>query len=374
LVPAPPSGIVREQGSRPIVGGCPEGTRLAPKKALITGITGQDGSYLAELLLERGYDVHGLVRRTSLASHGRIERAQAGALREGRVFELHEGDLADSASLNRVVERVRPDELYNLAGQSHVGVSFEQPEYTTDVCGTGVLRLLEALRASRPETRFYQASTSELFGAAEESPQDELTPFRPRSPYAVAKLYGFFIAKSYRDGYGLHASNGILFNHESPRRGENFVTRKITLGLARARAGLEGELYLGRLDARRDWGHARDYVELMWRMLQEDEPDDYVAATGVTHSVREFVEAAGAALGFEIAWEGSGPGELGRDRKSGRVLVRVDPKLWRPTEVEALVGDATKARERLGWQPRVTFEQLVEEMAEADLALVRTSA
>jgi GDPmannose 4,6-dehydratase len=235
-----------------------------------------------------------------------------------------------------------------------------------------VLRLLEALRASSPATRFYQASTSELFGAAEESPQDELTPFRPRSPYAVAKLYGHFIAKSYREGYGLHASCGILFNHESPRRGENFVTRKITLGLARARATGEGELHLGNLDARRDWGHARDYVELMWRMLQEDQPDDYVAATGATHSVREFAAAAGAALGFDLAWEGQGQAELGRDRKSGRILVRVDPRYYRPTDVATLVGDATKARERLGWRPRVTFEELVVEMAEADLALVRS--
>jgi GDPmannose 4,6-dehydratase len=344
---------------------------LAAKKALITGITGQDGSYLAELLLARGYEVHGLARRTSLLNRSRIERTRAGALREGRVFELHYGDLSDSASLARAVAAVRPDELYNLAGQSHVAVSFQQPEYTADVCGTGVLRLLEALRASSPATRFYQASTSELFGAAEQSPQDELTPFRPRSPYAVAKLYGHFIAKSYREGYGLHASCGILFNHESPRRGENFVTRKITLGLAQARVEGEGELRLGNLDARRDWGHARDYVELMWRILQEDQPDDYVAATGATHSVREFAEAAGAALGFDIAWEGSGSDELGRDRKTGRVLVRVDPRYHRPTDVATLVGDATKARERLGWRPRVTFEQLVAEMAEADLALVR---
>jgi GDPmannose 4,6-dehydratase len=346
----------------------------ATKKALITGITGQDGSYLAELLLGRGYEVHGLVRRTSGQGRGRIGRAREGALREGRVFELHDGDLCDSASLFRVVAEVRPDELYNLAGQSHVGLSFKQPEYTAEVCGTGVLRLLEAIRAGGLATRFYQASTSELYGAAEESPQDERTPFRPSSPYAVAKLYGHFITRSYREGYGLHASCGILFNHESPRRGENFVTRKITLGLARARVAGEGELRLGNLDARRDWGHAQDYVELMWRMLQEDEPDDYVAATGATHSVREFVEAAGKALGFEIEWEGSGSDELGRDRKSGRVLVRVDPKLWRPTDVAALVGDATKARERLGWRPRVAFERLVAEMAEADLALSRSGA
>ena len=340
---------------------------MAGKRALITGITGQDGSYLAELLLAKGYDVHGLARRTSMFNRSRIERTREGARREGRVFELHYGDLGDSSSLNRVVADVRPDELYNLAAQSHVGVSFEQPEYTADVCATGVLRLLEAIRSNRLETRFYQASTSELFGRADGGTQDELTPFRPRSPYAIAKLYGHFIVGNYREGYGMHASAGILFNHESPRRGENFVTRKITLGLAKVRSGEAEDIALGNLDARRDWGHARDYVDLMWRMLQQDEPDDYVAATGRTHSVREFVELAAAAAGFDVAWDGEGLDELGRDRSTGKVIVRIDPRYFRPTEVGYLCGDASKAKRVLGWEPKTRFEALVEEMVSADL-------
>ena len=344
-------------------------TKALTPKALITGVTGQDGSYLAELLLAKGYEVHGLARRTSLFNRSRIERTREGARREGRVFELHYGDLGDSSSLNRVIADVRPDELYNLAAQSHVGVSFEQPEYTADVCATGVLRLLEALRSNRLETRFYQASTSELFGRAETDTQNEQTPFRPRSPYAVAKLYGHFIVGNYREGYGMHASAGILFNHESPRRGENFVTRKITLGLAKVRAGQAEHIALGNLDARRDWGHARDYVELMWRMLQQDQPDDYVAATGVTRSVREFVELAGRAAGFDITWEGEAEAELGRDRATGDVIVRIDPRYYRPTEVGHLCGDATKAREVLGWEPQTSLEALVEEMVAADLEL-----
>jgi GDPmannose 4,6-dehydratase len=337
------------------------------KKALITGITGQDGSYLAELLLEKGYEVHGLARRTSLFNRSRIEDTRTRAEAEGKVLELHYGDLGDSSSLNRVIAMVRPDELYNLAAQSHVGVSFQQPEYTADVCATGVLRLLEGIRSNKLETRFYQASTSELFGKVHEVPQTESTPFYPRSPYAVAKLYGFWIVKNYRESYGLHASNGILFNHESPRRGENFVTRKITIGIAKVKEGLAGDLSLGNLDAQRDWGFARDYVDMMWRMLQQDEPDDYVAATGETHSVREFVEVAARVAGFEIEWEGEGVNEVGRDRVSGREIVRVNPKYYRPAEVELLIGDASKARDVLGWKPEVGFDQLVEMMVRSDL-------
>jgi GDPmannose 4,6-dehydratase len=337
------------------------------KKALITGITGQDGSYLAELLLEKGYEVHGLVRRTSLFNRSRIEDTRARAERDGRTLELHYGDLGDSTSLNRVIADVRPEELYNLAAQSHVGVSFQQPEYTADVCGTGVLRLLEALRSNKLEARFYQASTSELFGAVKDVPQNESTPFNPRSPYATAKLFAYWLVKTYRDGYGMHAANGILFNHESPRRGENFVTRKITIGIAKVKAGLQDVVSLGNLNAQRDWGFARDYVDLMWRMLQRDEPDDYVAATGETHSVREFVELAARVADFEIEWEGEGPNEVGRDRLSGRELVRVNPKFYRPAEVERLVGDASKARRDLGWAPSVGFSELVEMMVRADL-------
>ncbi|MDH3520258.1 MAG: GDP-mannose 4,6-dehydratase [Myxococcales bacterium] len=340
---------------------------MEKKIALITGITGQDGSYLADFLLERNYDVHGIARRTSLFNRGRIEESRARALASGRVYALHYGDMSDSSSLNRIVAETRPHELYHLAAQSHVAVSFAQPEYTCDVDANGVLRLLEAIRSNRFETRFYQASTSELYGKVREVPQNEETPFYPRSPYAAAKLYGYWIVRNYRESYGMHASNGILFNHESPRRGENFVTRKITLGLARIKSGRQSKISMGNLDALRDWGYAADYVEAMWLVLQQDEPDDYVIATGEMHSVREFIERAARIAGFDLQWEGAGVGEIGRDARSGAVIVDVDPRYYRPAEVEQLMGDATKARKKLGWQPRVGFEELVELMMEADL-------
>lgn len=340
---------------------------MEKKIALITGITGQDGSYLADFLLERNYDVHGIARRTSLFNRGRIEESRARALASGRVYALHYGDMSDSSSLNRIVAETRPHELYHLAAQSHVAVSFAQPEYTCDVDANGVLRLLEAIRSNRFETRFYQASTSELYGKVREIPQNEETPFYPRSPYAAAKLYGYWIVRNYRESYGMHASNGILFNHESPRRGENFVTRKITLGLARIKSGRQSKISMGNLDALRDWGYAADYVEAMWLVLQQDEPDDYVIATGEMHSVREFIERAARIAGFDLQWEGAGVGEIGRDARSGAVIVDVDPRYYRPAEVEQLMGDATKARKKLGWQPRVGFEELVELMMEADL-------
>jgi GDPmannose 4,6-dehydratase len=340
---------------------------MTQKTALITGITGQDGSYLAELLLEKGYAVHGIVRRSSLFNRSRIEGAQAAARKAGKTYDLHYGDMSDSSSLNRILALVRPDEVYNLAAQSHVRVSFDSPESTADVDATGVLRLLEGIRSNKLDSRFYQASTSELYGQVVETPQTETTPFYPRSPYGVAKLYGFWITKNYREAYGMHASNGILFNHESPRRGENFVTRKITLTLARIKAGLDPVLKLGNLDARRDWGFAGDYVEMMWMMLQQPQPDDYVAATGEMHTVREFVEKASALCGYDIAWEGEGVAEKGRDRKSGKVLVEIDPRFFRPAEVELLVGDPAKAKRRLGWEPKVKFEGLVELMMKADL-------
>jgi len=340
------------------------------KSALITGINGQDGSYLAELLLGKGYEVHGVVRRTSQFNRHFIEQTRVEAVKRGRVFDLHYGDMADSSSLHRIISICRPDEVYNLAAQSHVRVSFDEPEYAADVDGTGVLRLLEAMRQTGVKARFYQASTSELYGKAEEVPQNERTPFHPRSPYAVAKLYGYWITKNYRESYGVHASNGILFNHESPRRGENFVTRKITYSLARTRAGLQTALRLGNLNAKRDWGYAADYVVAMWLMLQQDQPDDYVIATGETHTVREFVECAARIAGYEIAWEGDGVDEKGRDRKSGQVMVEIDPKYFRPAEVDLLLGDAGKARRVLGWRPEVTFDRLVEIMMRADLKLV----
>ena len=340
---------------------------MEKKIALITGITGQDGSYLADFLLERNYAVHGIARRTSLFNRGRIEESRARALASGRVYALHYGDMSDSSSLNRIVAETRPHELYHLAAQSHVAVSFAQPEYTCDVDANGVLRLLEAIRSNRFETRFYQASTSELYGKVREIPQNEETPFYPRSPYAAAKLYGYWIVRNYRESYGMHASNGILFNHESPRRGENFVTRKITLGLARIKSGRQSKISMGNLDALRDWGYAADYVEAMWLVLQQDEPDDYVIATGEMHSVREFIERAARIAGFDLQWEGAGVGEIGRDARSGAVIVDVDPRYYRPAEVEQLMGDATKARKKLGWQPRVGFEELVELMMEADL-------
>jgi GDPmannose 4,6-dehydratase len=342
---------------------------MSDKVALITGVTGQDGSYLAELLLDKGYEVHGIARRTSLFNRGRVEERVSRAHEEGQVYELHYGDMSDSSSVNRILAQVRPTELYNLAAQSHVGVSFEQPEYTCDVDATGVLRLLEGLRSNRLDTRFYQASTSELYGKVEEVPQTETTPFHPRSPYAVAKLYGYWIVRNYREAYGMHASNGILFNHESPRRGENFVTRKVTLGLARVKAGLQRVLALGNLDSKRDWGYAKDYVEMMWMMMQRDEPEDFVVATGETHTVREFVERSAEVAGYDIVWEGEAAEELGRDRASGEVIVKVDPRFYRPAEVDLLLGDPSKAKDLLGWEPKVTFEELVEIMMRADLEL-----
>jgi len=344
---------------------------MTRRVAVITGITGQDGSYLAELLLEQGYEVHGIARRTSLFNRTRIEQAREEAEAAGKVYALHYGDLGDSSSLNRILAETRPTEVYNLAAQSHVAVSFQQPEYTGDVDATGVLRLLESIRVNNLDARFYQASTSELYGQVVETPQSETTPFHPRSPYAVAKLYGYWIVRNYRESYGMHASNGILFNHESERRGENFVTRKITLGLARVKLGLQARLSLGNMDAKRDWGHARDYVEAMWLMMQQEEPDDYVIATGETHSVREFVEAAGAAAGMEIEWSGSGTEEVGRDRVTGEIVVDVDPRFYRPAEVDLLLGDPTKAREKLGWTPKISFEALAEIMMRSDLELAK---
>ncbi|MEW6250722.1 MAG: GDP-mannose 4,6-dehydratase [Planctomycetota bacterium] len=322
---------------------------------------------MAEMLLEKGYTVHAVVRRTSTLARERIDGLRERFGRTSNAFQIHYGDLGDSSSLNRVIAETRPREIYNLAAQSHVAISFQQPEYTSDIVATGVLRLLEALRINRLETRFYQASTSELYGKVQQVPQTESTPFHPRSPYGVAKLYAFWIVKNYREAYGLHASNGILFNHESPRRGENFVTRKITLGLARIKAGADEVLRLGNLDAKRDWGFAPEYAEAMWLMLQQEQPDDYVIASGVAHTVREFVSAAGRVAGFDIGWEGDGVREVGVDRRSGRTLVQIDPAYYRPAEVDLLVGDASKARRKLGWRPRVNFEQLVELMMRADL-------
>ena len=343
---------------------------MSQKDEVISGIMGQDGSYLAELLIEKGYDVHGIARRTSMFNRGRIEGARDEAVAAGKVYELHYGDMGDSSSLNRVLAETRPTEVYNLAAQSHVAVSFQQPEYTGDVDATGVLRLLESIRVNALDARFYQASTSELYGEVVETPQTETTPFHPRSPYAVAKLYGYWIVRNYRESYGMHASNGILFNHESERRGENFVTRKITLGLAAVKHGTRDRLSLGNLDAKRDWGHARDYVEAMWLMMQQEEPDDYVIATGETHSVREFVVAAAAAAGIEIEWSGEGTDEVGRDRATGQVVVDVDPRFYRPAEVELLLGDPSKAKAKLDWKPKISFEALAEIMMNADLALI----
>lgn len=347
------------------------------KVALITGITGQDGSFLAELLLEKGYDVHGILRRSSSFNTSRIEHLYLDEwvrdMKQRRLINLHYGDMTDSSSLIRIIEETKPTEIYNLAAQSHVKVSFEVPEYTAEADAVGTLRLLEAVRILHREqdTRLYQASTSELFGLVQEVPQRETTPFYPRSPYACAKLYAYWITKNYRESYGMYASNGILFNHESERRGETFVTRKITLAAARIKAGLQDKLYLGNLNARRDWGYARDYVECMWLILQQPRPDDYVIATGDYHSVREFTELAFREVGIELMWEGEGVDEKGIDRKTGRVLVEVDPKYFRPAEVEQLLGDPTKARTELGWNPRSTsFEQLVKIMVEADLKLV----
>lgn len=347
------------------------------KTALITGITGQDGSFLAEFLLEKGYEVHGIIRRSSSFNTGRIEHLYLDEwvrdMHRRRLVHLHYGDMTDSSSLIRIIQETQPDEIYNLAAQSHVKVSFEVPEYTADADAIGTLRLLEAVRILGREkcTRVYQASTSELFGKVAEVPQSETTPFHPRSPYACAKLYAYWITKNYRESYGMYAVNGILFNHESERRGETFVTRKITLAAARIKAGLQDKLYLGNLDALRDWGYARDYVECMWLIMQQPEPDDYVIATGEYHTVREFATLAFAEAGINLRWEGEGIDEKGIDEATGRVLVEVDPKYFRPAEVEQLLGNPEKARTKLGWNPRRTsFEQLVKIMVEADMKLV----
>ncbi len=360
------------------------------KKALITGITGQDGAYLAEFLLKKGYEVHGIKRRTSMFNTDRIDHLYQDPHVKERNFILHHGDMTDSSSLVHIMAKVRPDELYNLAAQSHVAVSFEEPEYTADSDGLGTLRLLESIRILGLEnkTKFYQASTSELYGKVQEVPQNEKTPFYPRSPYAVAKLYSYWIVVNYREAYNIFACNGILFNHESPVRGETFVTRKITRALARIALGLQECTYLGNLSAKRDWGHARDYVEMQWLMLQQEKPDDYVIASGVQHSVREFVERAAAKLGITLSWEGDGVDEKGvvasLDNKTieaqkckvqeGQIIIRVDQRYFRPTEVESLLGDPSKAKQELGWEPRISFDELVQEMVLTDLEMAKRDA
>ncbi len=345
------------------------------KVALITGVTGQDGSYLSQLLLDKGYIVHGIKRRASSFNTQRIDHLYQDPHEEGVRFFLHHGDMTDSSSLLRIIQQTQPDEIYNLAAQSHVAVSFEEPEYTANSDALGTLRLLEAIRilGMEKKTRFYQASTSELYGLVQETPQKETTPFYPRSPYAVAKLYGYWITINYREAYGMYACNGILFNHESPVRGENFVTRKITRGLAAIKLGKQDCLYLGNLDAKRDWGHARDYVEMMWLMLQQDQPEDFVVATGLQYSVRDFINAAAKELGMPIAWQGEGLQEVGLDQ-NGKKIIAIDPIYFRPTEVETLLGDASKAKLKLGWSPNTSFEKLVREMVDSDLALGKRNA
>jgi GDPmannose 4,6-dehydratase len=347
-----------------------------PKTALISGITGQDGAYLAEFLLGKGYVVHGIKRRSSLLNTERIDHLYQDPHEVNVRLTLHYGDLTDATNLIRIIQQVKPDEIYNLAAQSHVAVSFETPEYTANADAVGTLRMLEAIRILGLEgrTRFYQASTSEMFGKVQETPQRETTAFYPRSPYGVAKLYAHWICVNYREAYGLYACNGILFNHESPLRGETFVSRKITRALARIRAGLQDTLHLGNLDAKRDWGHARDYVRAQWLMLQQPQPEDYVVATGKQHSVRDFVVLAGKLLGMDIQWHGRGADELGVDRNGGHTVVRVDPRYFRPAEVESLLGDASKIRAQLGWAPEISFEALVREMVESDLALAKRDA
>lgn len=339
------------------------------KKALITGITGQDGAYLAELLLSKGYEVHGIRRRASLFNTDRIDHLYHDPHSKGFDLTLHYGDLTDSSSLIRIVQQVQPDEIYNLAAQSHVAVSFEEPEYTANSDALGTLRLLEAIRIAGLEkkARFYQASTSELYGLVQEMPQKETTPFWPRSPYAVAKMYAYWITVNYREAYGMYACNGILFNHESPVRGETFVTRKITRGLARIKLGLQQCLYLGNLNALRDWGHARDYVQMQWLMLQQETPEDFVIATGEQHSVREFVELAAKEVGIQVRWEGQGENEKGYNVQAGKCIVAVDPRYYRPAEVETLLGDPTKAKQKLGWVPTTSFQELVSEMMREDM-------
>ncbi len=340
------------------------------KKALITGITGQDGSYLTELLMEKGYEVHGIIRRASSFNTHRIDHLYQDQLAGHPQMILHYGDLTDSSNLNRLIEKIEPTEIYNLAAQSHVQVSFEVPEYTAEADGIGVLRILDAIRETGVDARFYQASTSELYGQVMEVPQTETTPFYPRSPYAVAKLYGFWIVKNYRESYGLHASNGILFNHESPRRGETFVTRKITMAVARISRGLQECLYMGNIDALRDWGYAPDYVEMMWMMLQQDTPDDYVVATNEMHTVREFIEKSFGGVGIEIGWQGNDVDEVGKNKATGEIVVRMDERYYRPCEVEQLLGDPAKAKRQLGWEPQVKFEELVKIMTDGDLRLL----
>jgi GDPmannose 4,6-dehydratase len=343
------------------------------KRALITGITGQDGAYLAEFLLEQGYEVHGIKRRSSSFNTGRVDHLYRDLHQTDVRFFMHYGDLTDATNLIRIIQDIRPDEIYNLAAQSHVMVSFETPEYTANADALGTLRLLEAMRilGMEKKTRFYQASTSELFGKVQEIPQRETTPFYPRSPYAAAKLYAFWVVKNYREAYNLFASNGILFNHESPRRGKTFVTRKITLAAARIKLGLQKKLYLGNLNAKRDWGYAPDYTRAMWKILQHDTPDDFIIATGETHSVREFCQLAFSYLGIDLEWEGEGASEVGIHTQTGEPIILVDPKYYRPTEVDILVGDAQKARSQLGWEPSITFSDLVELMVKADYDSVK---
>jgi len=346
------------------------------KVALITGVTGQDGAYLAEFLLKKGYEVHGIKRRASSFNTDRVDHLYQDPHEKEQKFILHYGDLTDSMNLVRIIQQIQPDEVYNLAAQSHVAVSFESPEYTADTVGIGALRILDAIRISGLEkkTRYYQASTSELYGEVQETPQKETTPFYPRSPYAVAKLYAYWITVNYREAYGIYACNGILFNHESPIRGETFVTRKITRAIARIKLGLQDKLYLGNLSAKRDWGHAKDYVEMQWLMLQQDHPEDFVIATGVQYSVRDFVNKAAKAVGIEMEWKGEGVNEKGYNKATGDCLVEVDPRYFRPTEVETLLGDPTKAKEKLGWVPKITLEEMVTEMVEHDLMIAKRDA
>jgi len=341
------------------------------KKALITGITGQDGSYLAELLLDKGYEVHGIIRRSSTFNTSRIDHLYTDPHVNGVRLFLHYGDLSDGSNIARLLEKVNPDEIYNLGAQSHVRVSFDIPEYTADVTGIGTLRLLDAIRETGINTKFYQASSSEMFGLVQETPQKETTPFYPRSPYGCAKVYSYWITRNYRESYNLFACNGILFNHESPRRGETFVTRKITRGLARIKLGKEKTLFLGNLEAKRDWGYAKDYVEGMWLMLQQDKSDDYILATGETHSVRDFVEATAKNLEIDLVWQGENQDEVGLDKKTGATIIRIDPKYYRPAEVDLLCGNYSKAKTELGWEPKVKFKELVKIMAEADLEVAK---
>jgi GDPmannose 4,6-dehydratase len=346
-------------------------TKKTNKKALITGITGQDGSYLAELLLSKGYKVYGMVRRSSNFNRSRIEHLSNLYIEPHKQprMDIFYGDLTDSSSISRIIEKIQPDEIYNLGAQSHVKISFEIPEYTCDTDALGTLRILDAIKETKIKTRFYQASSSEMFGKIQETPQKETTPFYPRSPYGCAKVFAYWITKNYRESYGLHASNGILFNHESPRRGENFVTKKITRGLARIKLELDEKLYLGNLDAMRDWGYAKDYVYAMWLMLQQDTPDDYIIATNESHSVREFVEKAAKILGFNIIWKGRGLNEKGIDKNSGKTIVEISDLYFRPSEVDLLQGDYSKAKNKLGWKPKVKFDELVETMVKADFEI-----